>query len=188
MTEPYRKKEATKIPDEVGLVIAMLRDDLINHKLKHVVPHKNIIRKKAETFLELPAILVEKIGSLEMLSSEPLPPDARLGYYWQAEMTVTCVCPEDIYTYYPPAPPGEVEPEETKFDGAENFLRVPAWLVYTILSENREGYTDPETGLMIDDIQPVSFLYMAGDYRGVSDLWAITQTFNIKFEMEAQNG
>jgi len=185
MTIPYRKKEPMNIPDEVGLVIAMLRDDLLNHKLKHVVPHENIIRKSAETFLELPAIVVEKVGSEKMLTAEPLPPDGRLGYQWGAEIQIDCVAPRDIFTYYPPPDPGELGTDETRYDGAENFLRVPAWIVFAILSENREGYSD-NAGLTIDDIQPTSYVYEAGGYNGVSDLWAISQTFMFTFEMEVE--
>lgn len=185
MTVPYRKKLPMNIPDEVGLVIAMLRNDLLNHKLKHVVPHDHIIRKSKElTFLQLPAILIEKVGSVEMLKSEPLPPDGKLGYQWQADIKIDCICNLDEVSYYPPPEPGEVEKDETRFEGAENFLRIPAWIVYAIMSENREGYTD--SLLTIDDIQPTGYEYVPGDYDGVADLWAISQTFTIWFEMEAE--
>jgi hypothetical protein len=183
MTIPYWQKEPITIPDEVGLLISLLQDPLRNHKLLHVVSKDNILRKKPETFVELTSILVKKVGFENMIKNEPLPPDGTPGYAWESQMEFHLIGHRDGYINYPPPPPGQPDSGETRWDGAENYLQVMAWLVHTILSENRQLQSEAYPSFNIDDIQPVGYEYNDYGYDGTKDVWAIILRYKVSFEM-----
>jgi hypothetical protein len=58
-----------------------------------------------------------------------------------------------------------------------------AWLVHTVLSENRQLQSETYPSFNIDDIQPVGYEYNDYGYEGTKDVWAIILRYKVSFEM-----
>lgn len=188
MTLPeYYKKEPIKIPDEAGVVISLLQNDLLNHRLKHVVPHENIFKEEPDQWNMFPAIYVRKVAQSTMVNNEALGEDYEtgdesIGFVWDADILFDFVAHvESLFNYPPIELVGDLE--ENRYKHAKNCLPVMHWIVHTILSENRK-YTDPDDAtFQWDLIQPGDFALIDGGYGAVRDVWAIQALYRFRFEM-----
>lgn len=187
MAIPYYKKEATKIPDEVGLVINLLTNDLLNHRLKHVVPHAHIIREEPDVWKIFPAIYVRKVAQPTMVNSVSLGEDydsgeEQIGNIWSADILFDLVAHVNTLFNYPPIElVGDLE--ENRYKHAKNCLPVMHWILHTILSNNRK-YTDPDDATFHwDTIMPMDYGLIDGGYGRVRDAWAIQALYRFQFEM-----
>lgn len=181
MVEDYQK-EAIVIPDELGLIVEALRDDLRNHKLKHIMNLENIVTKSPETWDEFPAIYVMKSGFVSMMRQEAMP-GGGIGNIWESEFQFHLITSDDSYINYPPAAPGELDDESTRHDGAENVLNVMQWLIHTFFSENTKYVSSAIPTFQWDDVQPVGYELVDGGYT-TRDIWAIILIYRFHFEVE----
>lgn len=181
MVEEFQK-EAITIPDEVGLIVEALNDDLRNHKLKHIMNLENIVTKAPETWDELPAIYVKKVGFTSLMRQEALP-SGGIGDIWESVIEIHLITSDDSYINYPPPDPGELDDESTRRNGAENVLNVMKWIIHTFLAENTVFTSSTIPTFQWDDNQPVSYEIVDGGYTN-RDIWAIILTYRFHFEME----
>lgn len=183
----YYQKEPIKIPDEADLVIKLLKTDLRNHRLKHIVDFKNIIKEAPVRWTDYPGIYVRKVDHVAMVQNELLDVDEdsgveSIGYVWQADIQIDFVAHVKTMFYYPPH---EIDGyvEENRYQHAKNCLPVLHWIVHAILAENRK-YTDPDDAtFQFDTVDPGPFANIDGGYDGVRDVWAIQALYRMQFEM-----
>jgi hypothetical protein len=187
---PYYKKEVIKIPDEVGLVISLLNDDLLNHRLSHLVPHDQVIREHPNSWVQFPAIYVRKIANTSLVTESSLGEDYDtgeevLGSVWSADIALDIVAHVNTEFNYPPIElVGDLE--EYRYKHAKNCLPVLQWIVNSVLHENRH-YTDPSgSTLQFDTAEMVGYNLIDGGYSGVRDVWALQVVYRMQFEMEGR--
>jgi len=181
MVEEFQK-DAITIPDELGLIVEALNDDLRNHKLKHIMDLENIVTKAPETWDELPAIYVRKSAFATLMRQEALP-SGGIGNIWESDFEFHLITSDDSYINYPPADAGELDDESTRHDGAENVLNVMQWLIHTFFSENTVYASSTIPTFQWDDVQPVGYELVDGNYS-TRDIWAIILVYRFHFEVE----
>ena len=188
---PYYKKEPIKIPNEAGLVISLLQNDLLNHRLKHIVPHDQIIKEEPDKWTQFPAIYVRKVGQSTMVNNETLGEDydtgeEQIGFVWSADILFDLVAHVNTIFNYPPIATDGDNPDN-RYQHAKNCLPVMHWIVHTILSENKK-YTDPDDStFQWDTIEPAGFELIDGGYNGSRDVWAILALYRFQFEIIMRN-
>ena len=184
MATPYYKKEVIKVPDTVGLVMSLFEDDLLNHRLKHVIKKFNFQEEDLRHWQDFPGLKVESVDFLSIVVNEPISDD-EIGLVWIEEIMVTVAAHERSKIYYPPAElVGEIE--ENRYDELPKLLRCLHWIVFNIISENRK-YKDPNDSTFgWDFVEPSLTDYIPTGYLGANDVGAIEQSFRFRFEVKTR--
>ena len=185
----YYLKEYTPMPDEVSTIIKLLETNLSNHRLKHIIPFKNIIREMPKIWTDLPGIYIRKIGNVSIVQEQFLREDYDsgddiYGNVWQADIAFDLGAHVKTIFNYPPI---ETDPDNTvRYEGAKNCLPVMEHLLRTIISENRK-YTDPDDSrFQWDSVESTPYELVDGGYAGAKDVWAIKVVYRFQFEMEVR--
>jgi hypothetical protein len=186
----YSLREAIRIPDEVGLVIKLLKTSAINHRLKHIIPYENIHKEQPAQWKDLPGMYIRKVSNVSMVRKENLGEDyetgvEKIGHVWQCDILFDLVAHVKTIFNYPPI---ETDGEDSanRYEHAKNCLPVMHQLLHTILMENR-SYTDPDgSTLEWDFIEPGEYQLIDGGYAGARDVWAIQCLYTFQFEMEVE--
>ncbi len=188
MADPEEfQKEEISIPDTPDLVRQLLIDDLRNHLLKHVVPHEKIITAYQATWGELPGIYIKEVEYIPMLQEEAIP--GGVGSTWTSIIEIHLISSDDSYTNYPLPNAGELDADETRFNGAEKVLNVIKNLVYRTIAENRENYaSDTIPTFVWDDNKLLSSTLLDGGYDGDLDNWAIIMAYQFDMEIVSRDG
>lgn len=182
MAVPYYKKEAIDIPDLPGLVRQLLIDPLRNHMLYRIVPEDKIVLHYEGTWQELIGIYIKETSMTPILTEEAIP--GGIGSTWEATIEIHIITSDDSYCNYPPPDPGEAPDDSTRFDGAENVLKVLKQLVYRTIAENKKGYeSDILATFQWDNANLVSGEMIDGGYDGVKDMWAYIMTYTFECEV-----
>jgi hypothetical protein len=188
---PDFQKESIKIPDEAGLAIALLRDDLRNHRLKHIVPNNHIVKESpTDRWTLLPGIYVRKVANLGIINGEQLAENddgtIDYGYIWMADLQFDLIAHAKTSFYYPPK---EIfgELEENRYKHAKNCLPVIHWILHATLSENRKFSLPADPDFKWDTVEAGPFELVDGGYDGARDVWAIQALYRFQFEMVTRN-
>ncbi len=186
----YRLKEAIPIPDEVDLVIKLLENNLLNHRLKHILPLTNILKEQPSQWKEFPGMYIRKVSNVTMVEAQSLGEDydtglEKIGSVWQCDIAFDIVAHvKTIFNYPPVVTDGEAN--SVRYEHAKNCLPVLHTILHTILSENRQ-YVDPDgSTLQWDSVEPVDYGLVDGGYAGARDVWAIQVLYRFQFEMEVR--
>lgn len=185
----YYKKEAITFADEVDVIIKLLKTDLINHRLKHIIPYANIYKEHPLNWKELPGLYIRKIANATLVQGEFIREDYDTGddvygNVWTADIAFDLVAHvKTIFNY----PPKQTDPSTTvRYEHAKNCLPVMHNLLNTILSENRQ-YTDPDgSTLQWDNLELLNYDLIDGGYEGARDVWALQSIYRFQFEMEVR--
>lgn len=189
MAIPYYKKEAVVIPDEVGTVIDLLETDLLNHRLKHIIPLENIYRKPPKLWKDFPGIYIRKVANASIVQEQFIKEDYDTGKdiygnVWTADIAFDLVAHvKTIFNY----PPKSTDPTTTvRYEHASECLPVMQNVLNTILSENRT-YTNPEDdSLQWDSVEFLNYNLIDGGYSGARDVWALSVVYRFQFEQEVR--
>jgi len=183
----YYQREAVNIPDVPDLVRQLLTDNKRNHLLYRVVPHEKVVLHYKGTWEEYPGIYIRELEMIPMSLEEAIP--GGVGSTWQSIIQIDIITSDDSYINYPPAEPGELDDEATKFDGAEKVLNALKWIIIRILEENREGYESSVLPtFQWDDLELTDASLVDGGYGGVGDIWALEMKYNFKVEVVTRDG
>ena len=183
----YFKREELVIIDVPDLVRQLFIDDLRNHLLKHIVSHDKITTNHQGTWQELPAIYIHEMESIPISTNEAIP--GGVGDTWSSTIQIDLITSDDSYCNYPPPEAGELDTDDTKYDGAEKVLNVIKEIVKATLAESREGYTsDSISDFQWDNNELQGSNLVEGGYDGVSDIWAIEMTYRFNLEVVTRDG
>jgi hypothetical protein len=179
------------IVDEVDLVIKLIKTDLLNHRLKHILPFNNIYKEQPLNWKDFPGIYIRKVSNVTMVQTESLGEDydtglEKIGNVWQCDIAFDIVAHVKTIFNYPPTETDEAD--SVRYEHAKNCLPVLHKVLHAILSENRT-YLDPDgSTLQWDFVEPVPNGYnlIDGGYNGARDVWAIQVLYRFQFEMEVQ--
>jgi len=185
----YYLKEVAVIPDEVDVIIKLLKTDSLNHRLKHIVLLENIWKEVPLNWKEIPGIYVRKIANVTLVQEQFIREDYDtgddiIGNVWTADIAFDLVAHVKTIFNYPPI---ETDPDTTvRYEHAKNCLAVMESLLRTILSENRK-YVDPDDStFQWDSLEPISYGLVDGGYEGARDVWAIQVVYRFQFEQEVR--
>ena len=185
----YYKKEAIVFGDECDIIIKLLKTDLLNHRLKHIIPFANLHKEPPLQWKELPAMYIRKIANVSIVQGQFIREDYDTGddvygNVWTADIAFDLVAHVKTIFNYPPI---ETDPSTTvRYEHAKNCLPVMQNLLNTILSENRT-YTDPDgSTLQWDNIELIKYDLIDGGYDGARDVWGLQVVYRFQFEMEVR--
>ena len=186
----YYLKDPIPIPDEVGTIIKLIETDLLNHRLKHIIPYKNIYREMPKQWPEFPGMYIRKIGNATLVEQEFIREDYDtgddvIGNIWESDVAFDLVAHVKSTFNYPPIETDGAD-ADNKYEGAKNCLPVMEHILRTILSENRK-YTDPDDStFQWDTVEPIDYGLIDGGYAGARDVWAIQVVYRFRFEQEVR--
>jgi len=186
----YKFKESITIPDEVDLIINLLKTNTINHRLKHIVPLDNIYKEQPMNWKEFPGMYIRKVANVTMMTRESLGEDYDTGVekfvnVWQCDIAFDLVAHVKTIFNYPPIVT-DGEENSIRYEHAKNCLPVMRTLLHTILSENLQ-YVDPDgSTLQWDFVEEQDFNLIDGGYAGARDVWAFQLLYRFQFEMEVE--
>ena len=186
----YKFKESITIPDEVDLIINLLKTNTLNHRLKHIVPLDNIYKEQPMNWKEFPGMYIRKVANVTMMTRESLGEDYDTGVekfvnVWQCDIAFDLVAHVKTIFNYPPIVT-DGEENSIRYEHAKNCLPVMRTLLHTILSENLQ-YVDPDgSTLQWDFVEEQDFNLIDGGYAGARDVWAFQLLYRFQFEMEVE--
>jgi len=186
----YKFKESITIPDEVDLIINLLKTNTLNHRLKHIVPLDNIYKEQPMNWKEFPGMYIRKVSNVTMMTRESLGEDYDTGVekfvnVWQCDIAFDLVAHVKTIFNYPPIVT-DGEENSIRYEHAKNCLPVMRTLLHTILSENLQ-YVDPDgSTLQWDFVEEQDFNLIDGGYAGARDVWAFQLLYRFQFEMEVE--
>ena len=186
-----RFRDFIPIVDEVDIVIKLIKTDLLNHRLKHILPFNNIYKEQPLNWKDFPGLYIRKVSNLTLVETESLGEDyntgvEKIGNVWQCDIAFDLVAHVKTIFNYPPIETNEAD--SVRYEHAKNCLPVLHKVLHAILSENRQ-YLDPDgSTLQWDFVEAVPNGYnpIDGGYNGAKDVWAIQQLYRFQFEMEVQ--
>jgi len=185
----YYKKEAIVFANEVDVIIQLLETDLLNHRLKHVIPYANIYKEQPLNWKELPGMYIRKIAHASIVKEQFIREDYDTGLdvygnVWTADIAFDLVAHVKQIVNYPPI---ETDPDDTvRYEHAKNCLPLMQAVLDSILTENRK-YTDPDgSTLQWDSVEALPYNLIDGGYEGARDVWALRVVYKFQFEMEVR--